>query len=305
MSAKRLLTFLLLACAASLAHADAAPNVVVSIAPLHALVAALMEGVAEPKLLIPAGASHHAFTLRPSDVRSLHSADLVIWIGRPLERFLVKPLATLDRTTVRLAVAQLPDIKLLNIRQGGGWSDPALWGRDDGHTIDPHLWLDIDNGCVIVRSVAARLAAIDAAHAERYKSNAKQTLRRLTELDAELKRRLEPLRGVPYVVFHDAYQYLEERYGLHPVGAITTDPEIGPGAQHIMRIRELIRTQHVRCVFSEPQFQPALVQTVLEDSDARRGVLDPIGANIPGGSDGYFRLMNHLVDSLVGCLSPP
>jgi zinc transport system substrate-binding protein len=301
----RILFILLLPCCAALPlRAMAAAEVAVSIAPLHSLVAAVMEGVARPELLVPAGASHHAYVLRPSDVRRLHAADLVIWIGEPLERFLVKPLATLDASTAIMAVARLPGIKLFSTRRGGDWrhANREAHRSAHGHSVDPHLWLSTDNARVIVQAVAARLAELDSTNAERYRANAEAMLARLTELDAELSRRLAPIKDAPYVVFHDAYRYFEERYGLLPVGSITTDPDQSPGARRIVEVRDLIEETQVRCVFGEPQFQPSLVRTVLEDTDARRGVLDPIGANIPPGPELYFTLMNRLADSLTECL---
>jgi zinc transport system substrate-binding protein len=298
---KTLLTIALFAWLSG-SRADPAPNVVVSIPPVHSLVAAVMEGVASPDLLVPAGASPHAFALRPSDMRSLHAADLVVWIGESLERFLAKPLAMLDQTTERITVAKVPKIKLLNSRQRGGWSDSGHAETGHVHAIDPHLWLDPDNARVIVTQVAQHLMQIDPANARRYMANAEQTWRRLMSLDVRLRRRLKPVTDVPYVVFHDAYQYFEKHYGLEYTGSITTSPELSPGARRIIDIRELVRTQDVRCVFSEPQFTPALVQTVLEDTGARPGVLDPEGADLPPSADAYFMLMKRLADSFVNCL---
>jgi zinc transport system substrate-binding protein len=301
MSGRNLLAILLLASASCSQRTDAAPDVMVSIAPVHSLVAAIMEGVGNPELLVPPGASPHSFALRPSDMRGLHAADLVIWIGASLERFLAKPLTTLDETTARMAVAKLPGIELLSTRQGD-WDDAEQAETAHRHAIDPHLWLSPANARVIVTQVAERLVRIDPANAQRYRANANRTLRRLMGLDAGLKRELEPVKNVPYVTFHDAYQYFEEHYGLSPAGSITTSPEITPGARRIVRIRELVETGDVRCVFSEPQFTPALAQTVLEDTRANHGVLDPEGTGIPPGPDAYFMLMERVAESLIDCL---
>jgi zinc transport system substrate-binding protein len=285
-----------------LARAEEPPRVVVSIAPVHSLVAAVMSGVARPKLLIPAGASPHTFALKPSHVRRLHTADLVIWIGKSLELFLAKPLATLEQGTARMTVADLPGIKLLNLRGRGDWSKAAH--EAGAHAIDPHLWLDPDNARVIVTEVAQRLAQIDAANARRYEVNAKRAVRRLDRLDARLERRLAAVEELSYVVFHDAYQYFEKHYHLSPVGSIVTDPEISPGVRSIIEIRDRIEATDARCVFREPQFKSDLVNTVVEGTGARRGVLDPEGTGVPPGPNAYFILMMRLADSLAGCLKP-
>jgi zinc transport system substrate-binding protein len=302
MSLRPLSAFLLFACLILPARADSTPRVVVSIAPLHSLLAAVMQGVARPELLVPAGASHHAYSLQPSDVRKLHVADLIVWVGKPLERFLTNTLTTLDPSTHKIAVAKLSKIALLPARQGGVWRAEDQRRQWRGHPIDPHLWLNPANARVIVEVFADRLATLDPANAERYAANAEQTLARLANLEANLVRRLEPIIESPYVVYHDAFHYFETRYSLAAVGSITNDPDSSPGARRILEIRDLLSTTGVRCVFSEPQFQPTLVRIVIEDTRARRGVLDSTGADLKPGPNLYFDLMNRLADSLVECL---
>ncbi len=302
MSSRPLSAVLLFACLALPARVDSLPRVVVSIAPLHSLLAAVMQGMAKPKLLVPAGASHHAYSLRPSDVRNLHRADLVVWIGKPLERFLAKALTTLDPATQKIAIAKIPKIALLSTRQGGVWGIEDQPRASRGRPIDPHLWLNPANARVIVKVFADRLTKLDPANAEHYAANTEQTLARLANLEADLARRLKSIIDTPYVVYHDAYQYFEARYSLAAVGSITSDPDISPGAQRILEIRDFASTTGVRCVFSEPQFQPALVHIVMEDTRARHGTLDPTGASIEPGPNLYFDLMNRLASSLVKCL---
>jgi zinc transport system substrate-binding protein len=301
MSPRPLSAILLFACLTLPQPVYPTPRVVVSIAPLHSLLAAVMQGMARPELLVPAGASHHAYSLRPSDVRNLHGADLVVWIGKPLERFLANALTTLDPSTQKIAVAKLPEIALVPARQGGVWGEGQL-RPTRGRPVDPHLWLNPANARVIVEVFADHLAKLDPANAGNYVANAQQTLARLANLEADLTRRLEPIVETPYVVYHDAYHYFETRYSLAAVGSITSDPDSSPGARRILEIRDLLSTTGVRCVFSEPQFQPALVRTVIEDTRARRGMLDPTGAGIEPGPNLYFDLMNRLADSLVECL---
>lgn len=296
------------------ARAHAAPEVVVSIAPLHSLVANVMAGVGEPRLLLPAGASPHSYSLLPSDARALTRADLVVWVGPELEAFLAKPLATLGRDAERLAVAALPGMTLLETRSGTGWE-----GHDHGvgpdhhdddhdhpgetHSHDLHLWLDPANAGVVVEAVASRLARRDPANSARYRANAERTLAALRALDAELRTALAPVRAAPFVVFHDAYHYLEARYGLNGVGAITLSPEFKPGARRVREIHGRISDSGARCVFREPQFEPDLVRAVVRGTQARVGVLDPLGGELQPGPEAYFQLMRTLAASLVDCLS--
>jgi zinc transport system substrate-binding protein len=297
----------LLAAALVPPQADAAvPKVVVSIKPIHALVAGVMAGVGEPALIVAGGSSPHVYSLRPSDARKLDAADIVFWVGPIFEGFLTKPLAALAGKADIVELDRAPGVTLLPARQGGDWEEDA---DEHGHEPaasaleqDGHLWLDPDNAKAIVRLAAAKLAAIDPGNAARYGGNAIALEQRLDALDAALRLRLGPVRGLPFVVFHDAYQYFDRRYGLAAIGSITVSPEHLPGAQRIQAIRAKLARSGAACVFSEPPFEPALMQTVIEGTGARTGVLDPEGAALPAGPELYFTLMNGLADALATCL---
>lgn len=295
------------------------PAVVGSIPPVHSLVAAVMAGVGEPKLLVKGGASPHTASLRPSDAAALQKADLVFWIGDGLEAFLAKPLAALPDRAKVVALDAAAGVRLLPVRQGGVWDGHS--GADeheehehaeqhddhgaDGHgegALDMHIWLDPENAKAMATAIAQALAEADPARADVYAGNVKALHQRLTALDEELRAELAPVTGKPYIVFHDAYQYFEARYGLSPAGAITISPERAPGAKTLSEIRERIRTSGAACVFREPQFEPDLVKTVIGGSFARVGVLDPIGADIPPGAEAYPALLSQMASSLRGCL---
>jgi zinc transport system substrate-binding protein len=287
--------------------ADAAvPKIVVSIKPIHALVAGVMAGVGEPALIVAGGSSPHVYSLRPSDARKLDAADLVFWVGPILEGFLTKPLAALAGKADIVELDRAPGVTLLPARQGGDWEEDAHEHEHEPAASaleqDGHLWLDPENAKAIVRIAAAKLAALDPGNAERYRGNAAALEQRLDALDATLRQRLRPVRGRPFVVFHDAYQYFDRRYGLAAIGSITVSPEHLPGAQRIQAIRAKVARVDARCVFSEPPFEPALMQTVIEGTGARTGVLDPEGAALPAGPELYFTLMDGLADALVNCL---
>jgi zinc transport system substrate-binding protein len=280
----------------------AVPKVVASIKPIHSLVAGVMEGVAEPDLIVTGGASPHTYTLKPSDAKRLERADLVFWIGPILDGFLAKPLAALGRPGVAVELDRAPGVTLLPARAGGAWEADEDHAAHSALEQDGHLWLDPDNAKAIVRLAAARLSALDRANAARYAENAAALERRLDALDATLQQRLAPLAGRRFVVFHDAYQYFERRYGLAAIGSITVSPENPPSAGRVQAIRDKVRTLGARCVFREPQFEPRLVDVVIAGTPARTGVLDPEGALLPRGPGLYFALLNGLADNLVRCL---
>lgn len=300
---------------APLLAASAEPaKVVASVKPVHSLIAAVMQGVAEPKLLVTGASNPHSYAMKPSDARALAEADLIFWVGDGLETFLIEPLEALAGDAKVVALKDAPGIRLLPPREGGPWEPHLDEGEGheqeegEGHEheeagYDGHIWLDPENAKVIVAAAVAALSQRDPANAAAYRTNGENAFVRLDALDREISEQVAPVRAVPYIVFHDAYQYFEKHFELSPVGSITVHPERQPGARRIKEIRERIGDLGARCVFSEPQFESALVETVIADTDARRGVLDPEGSAIPDGPDLYATLLRNLAASLADCLA--
>ncbi len=317
------------------------PEVVVSIKPLHSLVASVMEEVGAPRLLLKGAASPHSYSLRPSDAKALNRANLIFWVGEDMETFLVEPLEALSGQARLVEIAALPEIELLDAREGGAWEVHAhedhaeaehhaeshehadghehaetahSHGEKDHehaehaghaeHDKNLHLWLDPHNAEVIVKAAVKALGEADPDNAERYQANGEMTLAELEMLDGELRRDLSPVKDTPFVVFHDAYHYFEAHYGLTAVGSISVDEGRAPGAKRLREVREKIVQSGARCVFSEPQFEPALVATVIEGTPARTAVLDPLGAKLAAGPAAYGQIMRGLAASLTKCLAP-
>ena len=182
----------------------------------------------------------------------------------------------------------------------GGEHDHVHTGSFDGH-----LWLSPTNAKVIVRSAARALAAKDPQHAVQYQANAEQAVQRIDAMTAELTAQLAPVKSKPFIVFHDAYQYFEHAFGLRAVGSILVSPDAMANARRVSQMRDKIKSLGVVCVFAEPQFEPRLVQTLIEGTRARVGTLDPLGAKGPLGLEGYTQLMRNLANNLGQCLSAP
>ena len=293
----------------------AGPKIVASIKPVHSLVAGVMREVGEPRLLVLGGASPHEYSLRPSDARAISEADIVFWIGPELESFMVKPLQNAKGRVRSVALLDAPGVAVLPLREGGAWephqhhpTEPVGHHSDHDHDHesgrDVHIWLDPVNAVAMARRIVAVLGDADSAHRADYERNGAALIERLNQLDQQLAGDLAPIKDRPFIVFHDAYQYFERRYGLSAAGSITLSPEQRPGAKRVTEIQARIRDLGVRCVFGEPQFQPALVETAIAGSGARSGVLDPAGgAELQAGPEAYFELLRRLADSLRTCLS--
>jgi len=296
---------------AGVAHAEA-PRVVASIAPVHSLVANVMAGVGEPRLLIRGFGSPHAYQLRPSEAADLARADVIFWIGGNLETVLARPLSALSGQARVVALGEIDDMVQWPARTAGAWAastgdhDHAGDHADEerGHgPVDQHLWLSPANASTMVLAIADTLAATDATNAAAYQANATRTVSRIETLARTIEQRLTPIRGVPYVVMHDAYQYLERYFDLNAVGAVSLSPDRPPSARRLSDLREKIRALNAACAFTEPQMAPALLETLIEGMAVRRDFLDPLGATLPPGPDAYFAMMTANADALVRCLS--
>ncbi len=297
---------LVAACVAVLASAlradGAAPRVVTTIKPIHSLASALLEGIARPELLLQGAASPHSYSLKPSDAAMLAEADIVVRVSKNLEVFLTRPLETIPHHAVLVDLDRTSGLLLLPVRTGAAdWEADASVQRGEGD-FDVHFWLDPDNAIAIAGALARAFSQADPAHAAQYATNQAKLTQRLRALDEALREELSAVRNRPFIVFHDVTQYIEHRYGLQSLGAVTLSPEREPGAKRLSALRSQIVSGQVFCVFAEPEFPPKLVQTLVEGTSAKTGTLDEVGAALPAGPDHYFELMRGNAASLARCL---
>ena len=375
--------FAALLSAALPAAAAEAPVVVTSIAPVHSLVAGIMQGVGEPHLIVKGGGSPHSYSLRPSDAAALEKAAVVFWVGDELEVFLEGPMKSLAGDTKVLSLAEAPNVALLPFREGGPWDEHDDHGDHDAHgheghaqedhahsehghgehghgehghgehgheehaeaehahgehghdahgheehgheehadhahghaheakgheghahgENDMHIWLDPDNARAMAAAIAEALIEADPDNSGVYRANREILVRKLDQLDKEMTSDLASVKDKPFIVFHDAYQYMERQFGLNAVGSITVSPERQPGAQRLSEMREKITELGAVCIFAEPQFEPRLVGVVAEGTQAKTGTLDPLGADLEYGPEMYFTLMRGNAEALLNCLS--
>lgn len=300
------------------AQAQTQVRVLTSIKPLQLIAAAVQDGVGQPEVLLPPGASPHHYALRPSDVRSVRDADLLYWIGPDLESFLPRVLS--GRTKASVKVQDLSGMSLRHF--GDGHDDEHAKHEakheakhdehapiDDQHdhdhrpgSLDAHLWLLPANARVIASKMATDLAVADPANAARYQANAEAFGKRLGLLDQRLKTRLSGLAGKPYFVFHEAYDYFEAAYGLKHAGAFSVLGEVQPGAKHVAAMRELLKQAGPTCVFSEPPLVPRLAQTLTTGLPVTLAEMDAMGGALAVNAQGYETLLENLAAELAGCI---
>lgn len=287
----------------AISAAQAEVKVLTSIKPVQLIAAAVQDGVGVPEVLLPPGASPHNYALRPSDVRRVQSADLLYWIGPDMEGFLPRVLK--GRSSPSVALQDLPGLKLRRFAEDSHSHAEEADDHDHDHrpgSLDAHLWLSPVNARVIAGKIASDLISADPANAARYQSNLKAFDERLDALDVRLKERLAAIEGKPYFVFHEAFDYFEEAYGLKHAGVFSVAAEVQPGAQHVAAMRARLQEVGKTCVFSEPPLRPRLAETLVAGLPVKLAELDALGGYTPATAQGYEQVLEKLGNDLAGCL---
>lgn len=322
------------------------PRVATDIAPVHGLVARVMQDIAMPDLVVPAGASPHNHSMRPSEAMALAQADLVFWMGAPLTPWLQGAITELADQARVVELLEHEATMVLPFREGVGFEPhkhdlAGTQGNDHGHDhdedshadhgdhdhaedhgghgheedysedqadaghaghdhsgTDPHAWLAPENAQAWLGVIAGELSALDPENAAAYAANAAAGQ---AEIQAVADQISANLTGGEFVVFHDAYQYFEQGFDIQAVGAIALSDASDPSPARIAEIQQVVKDHGVTCVFSEPQFNPDLVATVMEGSAAKTVVIDPLGAGLTPGADFYPALLQKLGDAMAAC----
>lgn len=291
------------------------PLVAADIAPVHSLVARVMDGLGEPDLIVRGGASPHGAALRPSQAQALQEAQVMFWVGPELAPWLGEAAATLAPEARIVALLHAPGTTALEAR-----TEPAFaaaehgpdhaeeegehGGHGDGHGhdgLDPHAWLDPENGAAWLDAIAATLAEVDPENAARYAANAEAGRAEIAAAADRAESLLEAGPERRMVAVHDAYQYFERRFDLPAVGAIALSDASDPSPARVEEVRDLVRDRDVTCILAEPQFNRDLIRTVAEGTEAGTGIVDPLGQAIPTGPDFYPRLIVRIAEEIAGC----
>lgn len=295
-------------------------HVVATISPVHSLVSAVTSGVVEPSLIIRGNTSPHDFSMRPSDARKLANADVVFLIGESVETSIFQGLDALAADAKVVQLAQVEGVIRRRLRDGGSFEethDHSHGSHHEGHededahadsedeeAYDMHVWLDPVNAKAMAQAVTVALSQADPANAHTYNANFIGLHRRLSDLSAEIESTVAPLRGNPFLVFHDAYLHFEERFGLAAAGSAVVSTDRSPSVRRIRELRTKVRDLGIRCVMSEPQFDPRRVHVIVQGTDATIGSIDPLGGTLESGPELYFTLLRNMATSFKKCLSP-
>lgn len=277
---------------------SAAAAILTSIRPLAFIASAVADGVVPVEILLPERASPHNYSLRPSDLRRLHEADIVVWVGPGMEELLVQPLRVIDRKK-QLLLSRDPSILPL-LRS----SDCTGCVKDSGHhqKYDLHFWLSPPVAKQVALLLHERLIVLFPEQRAKLSSNLHHFEEELASSEQKIAELLAPVSQLDYFVFHDAYGYFESHFGLKNLGHFTINPALQPGARQLHQIRAKLKERRAVCLFAEPQFKPSVIEAVARGTDARISLLDPLGESIPLGRDSYGQFLTQLATQFASCL---
>lgn len=304
---------------AVLGSVAAQADVLTSIKPLGFIASAITEDVTETKVLLPVSASPHDYSLKPSDVSQLQSAQLVVWVGDGLESFLEKSVEKLPKEKV----LTLEDVEAIEAivekskksedKDEHGHShkhdhkhkghNHDHHGHSHDHDEDWHIWLSTDASEVIAEQIAARLSEQLPEQKAKIAENLAKFKANLTAKKAEISAQLAPVKSKGYYTFHDAYGYFEDAYGLNSLGSFTINPTVAPGAKTLAKIKKNISQHKAQCLFAEPQFTPKVIETLAKETKVNIGQLDPLGAKITLSATAYPEFLQALADEFHHCLA--
>ncbi len=298
-----LLSLCLTAASGTRAQTGGALQVVATIRPIHSLLAAVMEGVGQPGLLIEGSQSPHHYQMRPSDARLLSRAALVFWVGGALETSFRTPLLRLASEGRLVTLSQATGVTRLT-----GPDDEDGFNPDGDHEhevpdFDPHLWLDPQNAAAMVQAMVRTLAAADPANAALYRVNGLTVQSQLDSLTEETHRLLARLPTRSVMLTHNFLLYFAYRFSLKVEGYISGHEEVAPSALRIRQLRRQLRHHPEICVLEPPPAGSRLTGALVAGTKVRTGVFDPLGTRgMTPGPRLYFDLMRRNADNLYSCL---
>lgn len=301
-----------------------APKVVTDIAPVYALVTTVMGERGTPELLLPAGGDPHNFQLRPSQARLLADAGLIVWVGDALSPWMERGLEGVGSKGARL---ELLEAEGTLTREFSDTAEDHGHGHEDGdkthdhaaedhahddhghegHShegLDPHAWLDPENGRIWLGVIAEALAKADPEGADIYRANAAAGRAEIDATEAEIRALLDPVKDRPFAVFHDAYGYFADHFGLNVAGAIRMGDAAQPGAAHVRAVQTDLQASGAVCVFPEANHNTDMASQMAEAAGIRMGgALDPAGTALPQNAGLYSALLTGLATTIADCLA--
>jgi len=291
--------------AAETAALQTPPVVLATTRPLHSLASVVTEGVGDVSLLIKDNSSPHTFQLLPSHIRAVSNADVILWAGDGVERFLPSLMARFAEDAMAIEVGAMSGIVRHHSRRRDQSHDrkqptgqQAKRAQDE---LDYHLWLDPKNALLIVQQLAADLSVLDPSNSDKYLRNAKSYELNLSALEENINKRLSVVAGKRYLVYHDSLQYFEKAFGLGEAIVVTPQPQMQAGAKRLKALHSEVAEWQPQCVLAEVQFRSLALTTLADDLKLKTVTIDPLASGFDAGAALYTDWMEHTAATIEEC----
>lgn len=266
-------------------------RVLVTIKPIHSIVASLMQDIEGPDLLIEGAQTPYDFQPDPDISSRLKKYDLVIWVGPELESSLAPFMRQASNDTRVLQVLSNPRMKVL----------PA---RHDDNMRDPYFWLDNRNIIMLAEDLAMLLGEMDPGRTHVYSRNFRKLVSRLERIDRQYEYGYRGLKAAPALQYHDTLQYFEQAYALTVLDRVTGSPGTPVNTQRLLGVREQISMGEVNCLLLEKGFSTSNLRLLTDNTGVTVTELDSLGTGLQPGPDLYFELMQNNTERIKYCLDP-
>ena len=278
-------------------------NVLTTIRPVQSLVNAVMGKSEKPGLLLSGQESPHHFSLKPSQIKQIQNADIIFLIDPSFETFMAKALQSKKPKTKVIYLEQAPGILKLSYRKNKAWDSHEGHAHDS--SMDGHIWLDPDNATAMVQTIANTLSNENPVNRDHYQKNAQNYIKKIHDLNRDIQSQLSPVKHVPFLVFHDGYQYFENHFKLNGKGSIVFEPNDSLKASRLQAVERQIKNYQIHCVFQDTPGNPRVINMIEMNFKINTQVLDPLGINLSPGPDLYLNLLKNMSNDILKCLSTP
>ena len=276
--------------------AQSTPSIVVSIKPIHSIVTKIMDGVTKPELLLDSNNSAHTFHLKPSQIKMISNADLVIVISENFELGLRKALKNINEDSY-LKISELDQLIIHNSR------GEAIYDKnEDSSKFDFHLWLDVNNMQLIATYISNIIIELDPKNEHIYSENLKEVNLELDELKEELKQQLAPFSSTPFAIYSDTLQYFEKSLELKRPVIITPFHGAGLSIKRTIDAKRKIKDLNISCLIYDTEVKAKQLRVLSEGLNLKSFKIDILGNEFTPGPDQYFNLMKKTSSQLSLCL---
>ncbi|WP_026485795.1 metal ABC transporter solute-binding protein, Zn/Mn family [Caldanaerobius polysaccharolyticus] len=262
-----------------------AKNVYTTVYPIYDFTKKIAGNKLNVKNIIPPGVEPHQWEPATRDIAEISTSDLVLYLGLNLDSW-VTDIISGSNTKIAQVSKGIPVIRY-------------------GSAVNPHLWLSPKRAIAIATNIKEALVSVDSKNKPYYEKNYIKLKNQLQKLDEDYTNALKSTSNKAFVVYHSAFDYLAQDYGLKQISLTGANDEQEPSPSKIAYIINYIKENHIKYVFTETLTSPKAIKTIAADAHVKVLPLNTVegltAEEIKQGKD-YFSLMRENLNNLKKAL---